>query len=41
MAIHNDYGKDVYATQFGIGVDPRLVTIQGARVLQPPMVILI
>lgn len=38
LALHNDYGNDEYAKQFGIAVDPRLVTIPGARVLPPPMI---
>ncbi|PIA43518.1 hypothetical protein AQUCO_01900127v1 [Aquilegia coerulea] len=37
MALHNDYGNDAFAKEFGINVDPRLVTIPTARVLQPPM----
>ncbi|KAF5196598.1 argonaute MEL1, partial [Thalictrum thalictroides] len=37
MALHNDYGNDAFAKEFGVNVDPRLVTIPTARVLQPPM----
>ncbi|KAF5188416.1 argonaute MEL1, partial [Thalictrum thalictroides] len=37
MALQNDYGNDSFAREFGINVDPRLVTIPTARVLQPPM----
>ncbi|KAF5206942.1 argonaute [Thalictrum thalictroides] len=36
MALHNDYGNDAFAKEFGVNVDPRLVTIPTARVLQPP-----